>query len=193
MLLQPPIVHSVFWLWTVQCWVRWVSKLTALEAKMCGKMMVVTSYFKNELQSLKKYNYTSNWSVRNCAVKCDSPKNRIYEDTTLLSKKFTPASDEFIQVLNISSKHWILVFWGKFGQINIRNSIVTKRKCPKTLLKVYIASQIFTALFFNCVLFQFSSKTFYWLRIICYLSCNWIFTWWKGENSSFDINLMREP
>ena len=31
------------------------SKLNALETKMCGKMMVITSYFKDELQSLKKY------------------------------------------------------------------------------------------------------------------------------------------
>ena len=31
------------------------SKLTALERKMCDKMMVLTSYFKDELQSLKKY------------------------------------------------------------------------------------------------------------------------------------------
>ena len=31
------------------------SKLTALETKMCGKMMVITSYFRDELQSLKKY------------------------------------------------------------------------------------------------------------------------------------------
>ena len=36
------------------------SKLTALETKMCGKMMVVTSDFKYELQSLKKYYYASN-------------------------------------------------------------------------------------------------------------------------------------
>ena len=36
------------------------SKLTALETKMCGKMMVIISYLKNELQSLKKYYYASN-------------------------------------------------------------------------------------------------------------------------------------
>ena len=30
------------------------SKLATLETKMCGKMMVITSYFKDELQSLKK-------------------------------------------------------------------------------------------------------------------------------------------
>ena len=29
------------------------SKLTALEIEMSGKMMVITSYFKDELQSLK--------------------------------------------------------------------------------------------------------------------------------------------
>ena len=37
------------------------SKLTALEIKMCGKIMVITSYFKNKLQSLKNYHYASNW------------------------------------------------------------------------------------------------------------------------------------
>ena len=36
------------------------SKLSALETKMCGKMKVITSYFKGELPSLKKYNYASN-------------------------------------------------------------------------------------------------------------------------------------
>ena len=36
------------------------SKLTALETKMCVKMMVITSYFKDELQSLNKYYYASN-------------------------------------------------------------------------------------------------------------------------------------
>ena len=36
------------------------SKLTALETKMCGKMMVITSYFKDELQSLKNDHYASN-------------------------------------------------------------------------------------------------------------------------------------
>ena len=35
-------------------------KLTALEKKMRGKMTVITSYFKDELQSLKKYYYASN-------------------------------------------------------------------------------------------------------------------------------------
>ena len=52
------------------------SKLTALETKMCGKMMVIISYLKNELQSLKKYYYASNWSVRNCIVERDSSNNR---------------------------------------------------------------------------------------------------------------------
>ena len=33
---------------------------TVLEAKMCGKIMVITSYFKDELQSLKKDYYASN-------------------------------------------------------------------------------------------------------------------------------------
>ena len=106
--------------------------------------------------------------MRNCTVERDSTKNRNQrvavllmklQDTTLLSQKFTPpVSDNFIQIFNVSSKRWILVFQGKFGQINICNSLVTDGKYPKTLLKVYLASQILTALFFNCVFFQFSSK-----------------------------------
>ena len=36
------------------------SKLTTLETKMCGKMMVIISYFKDELQSLKNDHYASN-------------------------------------------------------------------------------------------------------------------------------------
>ena len=36
------------------------SKLTALETKMYGKMMVIASYFKVELQSLKNDHYASN-------------------------------------------------------------------------------------------------------------------------------------
>ena len=39
------------------------SKLTALETKMCGNMMVIASYFKDELQSLKNNHYASNWSM----------------------------------------------------------------------------------------------------------------------------------
>ena len=51
------------------------SKPTALEKKMCGKMVVITSYFKDELQSLKKYYYASIWFMRKCTVKRDSSKN----------------------------------------------------------------------------------------------------------------------
>ena len=36
------------------------SNLTALETKTCGKMMVITSYFKNDLQSLKNDHYATN-------------------------------------------------------------------------------------------------------------------------------------
>ena len=36
------------------------SKLTAFETKMCGKRMIITFYFKNDLQSLKKDHYESN-------------------------------------------------------------------------------------------------------------------------------------
>ena len=56
----------------------------------------------------------------------------------------------------------------------------------------YLPSQIFTALFFNCVFFKFSSKKICWLRNICYCLCNWNFTRWKGESSSFDTTLMRK-
>ena len=46
----------------------------------------------------------------------------------------------------------------KFGQINTCDSLVTKGKYPKTLLKVYLASQIYMGLFFVCVFLQFSSQ-----------------------------------
>ena len=51
------------------------SKPTALETKMCDKMVVITSYFKDELQSLKKYYYASIWFMRKFTVKRDSSKN----------------------------------------------------------------------------------------------------------------------
>ena len=41
--------------------------------------------------------------------------SRDFEDTTLSPDKFTPVSEKFIQVLNVSNKHWILVFGGQFG------------------------------------------------------------------------------
>ena len=80
------------------------SKPTALETKMCGKMVVITSYFKDELQSLKKYYYASIWFMRKFTVKRDSSKNwnqKLYylwsfEDTNIFSQKFTPVSDNFI-------------------------------------------------------------------------------------------------
>ena len=104
-----------------------ISKPTALETKMCGKMMVITSYFKDESQSLKNDHLID------------------------LCIKFTLASDNFIQILNVPSKHWILVFWGKFGQISICNSFVTNGKYPQnlTVSKVHLASQTFTGLLFN--------------------------------------------
>ena len=128
-ILVTPVISVITTPYSSQCFLSMnspmlSSKLTALEIKMCGKIMVVTSYFKNELQSLKKYYYASN----------------------------------FIQILNISSKHWYLVFRGKLRHISICDPFVTNGKYPKTLLKVYLASQIFTALFFNCVFFKFSSK-----------------------------------
>ena len=61
--------------------------------------------------------------------------SRGFEDTTLSLDKFTPVSEKFIQVLDVSNKHWILVFRGQFGQINIRDSLVTDGKYPKKVIK----------------------------------------------------------
>ena len=63
---------------------------------------------------------------------------------------------------------------------------------PKTLSKVYLALQLSRV----CSLIAHSSnsaaKKSYCLQNIYYCLCNWNFPWWKGENSSFDITLMRE-
>ena len=61
--------------------------------------------------------------------------SRGFEDTTLSPDKFTPVSEKFIQVLNVSNKHWILVFRGQFGQINICDSLVTDGKYPQKVVK----------------------------------------------------------
>ena len=63
---------------------------------------------------------------------------------------------------------------------------------PKTLLKAYLASQTFTGLSLIAYSFNSAAKKFHWLRNIYYCLCKWNFPWWKGENSSFDITLMRE-
>ena len=64
---------------------------------------------------------------------------------------------------------------------------------PKTLLKIHLASQSITDLFFNCVFFQFSSrKNSIDCGIFNSCLCNRNFPWWKGENSSFDIKLMHK-
>ena len=54
------------------------SKLNSLETKLGSRMMVITSHFKDELLSLKKYYYAR------CIDLCV---------TALLSHKFTPVSD----------------------------------------------------------------------------------------------------
>ena len=61
--------------------------------------------------------------------------SRGFEDTTHSPEKFTPVSENFVQVLNVSNKHWILVFRGKFGQIHIWDSLVTDGKYPKKVIK----------------------------------------------------------
>ena len=52
------------------------SKLTALETKMCGKMMVFTSSFRDELQSLKKYRKTT--LIRPLYISLPPPKKKEY-------------------------------------------------------------------------------------------------------------------
>ena len=64
-ILAAPVISVIITPYSSQCFLTMnspmlSSKLTALETKMCGKMMVVKYYFKNELQSLKKYKYASN-------------------------------------------------------------------------------------------------------------------------------------
>ena len=61
-ILAAPVISVIITPYSSQCFLTMnspmlSSKLTALETKMCGKMMVVTSYFKNEWQSLNKSNY----------------------------------------------------------------------------------------------------------------------------------------
>ena len=61
-ILATPVISAITTPYSSQCFLTMnspmlSSKLTALETKMCGKMMVVTSYFKNEWQSLNKSNY----------------------------------------------------------------------------------------------------------------------------------------
>ena len=64
-ILATPAINVIITPYSSQCFLTMnspmlCSELTVLKTKMCGKMMVVTSYFKNELQSMKKYNYASN-------------------------------------------------------------------------------------------------------------------------------------
>ena len=63
--LETPAISVITTPYSSQCFLTMnnpmlSSKLTPLETKMCVKMMVITSYFKDELQSLKKYYYASN-------------------------------------------------------------------------------------------------------------------------------------
>ena len=119
--------------------------------------------------------------------------SRGFEDTTLSPDKFTRVSEKFIQVLNVSNKHWILVFRRQFGQINICNSLVTEKIPPIKLLKVYLASETVTGLFLNCVFFQFSGKKI--LLIVEYFAIAHAIKTLHGENvekSSFDVTLMRD-
>ena len=55
------------------------SKLTALETTMCGKMMVITSYFKDEFQLIAI-------AIDLCTVERYSPKKRNQSVALLLMK-----------------------------------------------------------------------------------------------------------
>ena len=64
-MLATPAIRFITTPYSSQCFLTMnspmlSSKLTALETKIFGKMMVVTSYFKDEVQSLKKYYHASN-------------------------------------------------------------------------------------------------------------------------------------
>ena len=61
-ILATPTISVITTSYSSQCFLTMnspmlSSKLTALETKRCGRMMVITCYFKDELQSLKKYYY----------------------------------------------------------------------------------------------------------------------------------------
>ena len=77
--------------------------------------------------------------------------------STLSSLSFTPVSDNFIQILSVPDKHWILVFQRKFEQINICDSLVTNGKFPQSVVKSISRIANFQVLFFNYVFFQFNS------------------------------------
>ena len=66
-------------------------------------------------------------------------------------KKLYPSIEYLQQALNCSIQ-------GKFGPINICDFLRQMESTPQTLLKVYLSSQIFTALHFNCIFFKFSNK-----------------------------------
>ena len=114
------------------------SELTTLETKICDKMMVIRSYFKDELQLLKKYYYAFNSSMCNCTEEREPPKKPKLERSCITyeaSKVLPFYLRNFIQVSNISSKHWILVLGEKFVQINICDFLVTNGKYPQNLIK----------------------------------------------------------
>ena len=84
-----------------------------------------------------------------------------------------------------------------YSRVNLSKSIFAilqqqMENSPKTLLKVYLVSQTFTGLFFNCVFFQFRSKKILLIGKYLLLLLQIKFSMVKGENSSFDITLMRE-
>ena len=61
---------------------------------------------------------------------------RGFEDTTLSPYKSTPVWQKFIQVLNVSNKHWILVFRELFRQVSIISCLVTDGKYPQKVIRI---------------------------------------------------------
>ena len=60
--------------------------------------------------------------------------NRGFKNTTLSPDKFTRVSEKFIQVLNVSNKHWILGLRGQFGQINICDFLVNRKNRKSNII-----------------------------------------------------------
>ena len=62
-------------------------------------------------------------------------------------------SEKFIEVLNASNKHRILVFREQFGQINNCESLLADRKYPKNIMKSISHIGTVTNMFLNYVFF----------------------------------------
>ena len=117
--------------------------------------------------------------------------SRGFEDTTLSPDKFTPVSEKFIQVLNVSNKHWILAFRGQFGQINICDSLVTDGKYPKKVVKsISRIANCHGCVLELCVLPVQQQKNYIDCGMFAVAPAIEILHDENVEKSSFDVNLM---